>query len=74
MALPANAPVAEHHQRHLVAMMQMPDPAGGRTQALGAIGEVLPRGYQLMVGYFELTEPTATAIDGGGGTPVTWAR
>lgn len=51
-----------------------PDPAGGRTQAPGAIGEVLPRGYQLMVGYFELTEPTATAIDGGGGTPVTWAR
>jgi len=32
MALPANAPVAEHYQRHLVTMMQMARP-GRRPDA-----------------------------------------
>jgi acyl-CoA synthetase (AMP-forming)/AMP-acid ligase II len=38
------------------------DLASGRTQALGAAGEVLVRGYQVMAGYFELPEETAAAI------------
>jgi acyl-CoA synthetase (AMP-forming)/AMP-acid ligase II len=46
--------------------VRVADPASGRTQALGAIGEVLVRGYQVMAGYFELPEATAAAIDAEG--------
>jgi fatty-acyl-CoA synthase len=46
--------------------VRVADPASGRTQALGAVGEVLVRGYQVMAGYFELPEATATAIDADG--------
>jgi fatty-acyl-CoA synthase len=42
------------------------DPATGQTQPLGAAGEVLIRGYQVMAGYFELPEATAAAIDADG--------
>jgi fatty-acyl-CoA synthase len=42
------------------------DPASGQTQPLGAAGEVLIRGYQVMAGYFELPEATAAAIDADG--------
>lgn len=46
--------------------VRVADPAIGRTQALGAVGEVLVRGYQVMAGYFELPEATAAAIDADG--------
>ncbi len=46
--------------------VRVADPASGRTQALGAAGEVLVRGYQVMAGYFELAEATAAAIDADG--------
>jgi fatty-acyl-CoA synthase len=46
--------------------VRVADPASGRTQPLGAVGEVLVRGYQVMAGYFELPEATAAAIDADG--------
>ena len=46
--------------------VRVADPAIGRTQALGAVGEVLVRGYQVMAGDFELPEATAAAIDADG--------
>jgi fatty-acyl-CoA synthase len=46
--------------------VRVADPGSGRTQALGAVGEVLVRGYQVMAGYFELPEATAAAIDADG--------
>jgi fatty-acyl-CoA synthase len=46
--------------------VRVADPASGRTQALGAVGEVLVRGYQVMAGYFELPEATTAAIDADG--------
>jgi fatty-acyl-CoA synthase len=46
--------------------VRVADPASGRTQPLGAAGEVLVRGYQVMAGYFELPEATAAAIDAEG--------
>jgi fatty-acyl-CoA synthase len=46
--------------------VRVADPASGRTQPLGAAGEVLVRGYQVMAGYFELPAATAAAIDADG--------
>jgi fatty-acyl-CoA synthase len=46
--------------------VRVADPASGRTSGLGAVGEVLVRGYQVMAGYFELPEATAAAIDADG--------
>jgi fatty-acyl-CoA synthase len=46
--------------------VRVADPGSGRTQALGAVGEVLVRGYQVMAGYFELPQATAAAIDADG--------
>jgi fatty-acyl-CoA synthase len=46
--------------------VRVADPVSGRTQPLGAAGEVLVRGYQVMAGYFELPEATAAAIDTDG--------
>jgi fatty-acyl-CoA synthase len=46
--------------------VRVADPASGQTQALGAAGEILVRGYQVMAGYFELPEATAAAIDADG--------
>jgi acyl-CoA synthetase (AMP-forming)/AMP-acid ligase II len=46
--------------------VRVADPASGRTQALGAMGEVLVRGYQVMAGYFGLPAATAAAIDADG--------
>lgn len=41
------------------------DQAGGRLSA-GQVGEVVVRGFNVMVGYFEDPEATAAAIDGDG--------
>ncbi len=46
--------------------VRVANPATGQTQPLGAIGEVLVRGYQVMAGYFELPDATAAAIDADG--------
>jgi len=46
--------------------VRVADPASGRTQPLGAAGEILIRGYQVMAGYFELPEATAAAVDADG--------
>ncbi len=42
------------------------DPATGATMALSEPGEICARGYQTMLGYFELAEETAATIDGDG--------
>jgi fatty-acyl-CoA synthase len=46
--------------------VRVADPSSGRTQPLGAVGEVLIRGYQVMAGYLDLPEATASAIDSEG--------
>jgi fatty-acyl-CoA synthase len=46
--------------------VRVADPATGRTQALGTVGEVLVRGYQVMAGYFERPQATAAAVDADG--------
>jgi fatty-acyl-CoA synthase len=42
------------------------NPATGETAAIGEIGEFCTRGYHVMLGYFELPEATAAAIDSDG--------
>jgi fatty-acyl-CoA synthase len=42
------------------------DPATGRDQPVGVPGEILVRGYTLMLGYYEKPEATAAAIDADG--------
>ncbi|MBI4271411.1 MAG: AMP-binding protein [Candidatus Rokubacteria bacterium] len=42
------------------------DPASGRDQPTGAPGEILVRGYTLMLGYHHEPEATAAAIDADG--------
>ena len=42
------------------------DPASGRDQPTGAPGEILVRGYTLMLGYHDEPEATAAAIDADG--------
>ena len=42
------------------------DPEDGNTAAIGEQGEICIRGYQAMLGYFELAEETAAAIDPDG--------
>ena len=42
------------------------DPATGAVVAPGAIGEICSRGYNVMLGYFEMPEATAETIDADG--------
>ncbi len=42
------------------------DPITGETVPIGTIGEFCTRGYHVMLGYFEMPEATAAAIDGDG--------
>ena len=42
------------------------NPDTGKTAAIGEIGEFCTRGYHVMLGYFEMPEATAAAIDSGG--------
>ena len=42
------------------------DPLDGRTVACGEVGELCTRGYHVMLGYYEMPEATAAAIDGEG--------
>jgi fatty-acyl-CoA synthase len=42
------------------------DPATGETVPTGVLGEICCRGYNVMLGYFELPEATAETIDGDG--------
>jgi fatty-acyl-CoA synthase len=42
------------------------NPDTGKTAAIGEIGEFCTRGYHVMLGYFELPEATAAAIDSDG--------
>src|SRR5438105_12722037 len=39
------------------------NPDTGKTAAIGEIGEFCTRGYHIMLGYFEMPEATAAAID-----------
>ncbi len=41
-------------------------PDTGETVPIGEQGEICARGYQTMLGYFDLPEATATALDAGG--------
>jgi fatty-acyl-CoA synthase len=42
------------------------NPDTGKTAAIGEIGEFCTRGYHVMLGYFEMPEATAAAIDADG--------
>src|SRR6202140_721590 len=42
------------------------NPDTGKTAAIGEIGEFCTRGYHIMIGYFEMPEATAAAIDSDG--------
>jgi acyl-CoA synthetase (AMP-forming)/AMP-acid ligase II len=42
------------------------NPDTGKTVAIGEIGEFCTRGYHIMLGYFEMPEATAAAIDSDG--------
>jgi fatty-acyl-CoA synthase len=42
------------------------DPTTGETVPIGTIGEFCTRGYHVMLGYFEMPEATAAAIDSDG--------
>ncbi|HEY0567424.1 MAG TPA: AMP-binding protein, partial [Xanthobacteraceae bacterium] len=42
------------------------DPDTGKTVGIGEIGEFCTRGYHIMLGYFEMPEATAAAIDADG--------
>jgi fatty-acyl-CoA synthase len=42
------------------------NPDTGKTTAIGEIGEFCTRGYHTMIGYFEMPEATAAAIDSDG--------
>jgi len=42
------------------------NPDTGKTAAIGEIGEFCTRGYHVMLGYFEMEEATAAAIDADG--------
>jgi fatty-acyl-CoA synthase len=42
------------------------DPMTGETVPIGTIGEFCTRGYHVMLGYFEMPEATAAAIDSDG--------
>ena len=42
------------------------NPDTGKTCAIGEIGEFCTRGYHIMLGYFEMPEATAAAIDSDG--------
>jgi fatty-acyl-CoA synthase len=42
------------------------DPNTGETVPIGTIGEFCTRGYHVMLGYFEMPEATAVAIDADG--------
>ena len=42
------------------------NPDTGQTCAIGEIGEFCTRGYHIMLGYFEMPEATAAAIDADG--------
>ncbi len=42
------------------------DPTSGETVPVGTIGEFCTRGYHVMLGYFEMPEATAAAIDADG--------
>jgi fatty-acyl-CoA synthase len=42
------------------------NPETGETAAIGEIGEFCTRGYHVMLGYFEMPEATAAAIDSDG--------
>ena len=48
------------------AEVRIVDPATGATLPIGQIGEYLTRGYHVMLGYFEMPEATAAAIDADG--------
>jgi fatty-acyl-CoA synthase len=42
------------------------DPTTGETVPIGTIGEFCTRGYHVMLGYFEMAQATAAAIDADG--------
>jgi len=42
------------------------DPNTGETVPIGTIGEFCARGYHVMLGYFEMSDATAAAIDADG--------
>jgi len=42
------------------------DPETGETLPIGEVGEYLTRGYHVMLGYFEMPDATAAAIDDDG--------
>jgi fatty-acyl-CoA synthase len=46
--------------------MKVADPVDGQPLPLGQLGELCTRGFHVMLGYFEMPEATAAAVDTGG--------
>jgi fatty-acyl-CoA synthase len=46
--------------------MKVADPLDGRPLPVGELGELCTRGFHVMLGYFEMPEATAAAIDAEG--------
>jgi fatty-acyl-CoA synthase len=46
--------------------VRIADPATGETVPCGVVGELCARGFQVMLGYFDMPEATAAAIDRDG--------
>jgi fatty-acyl-CoA synthase len=46
--------------------VKIADPESGRIQPLGVQGEICVRGYQTMIGYFDMPEETAKTLDTDG--------
>ncbi len=51
---------------HPQVEVQISDPATGETVPVGAVGEILTRGYHVMKGYFDNPDATSEAIDASG--------
>ncbi|MGB8997155.1 MAG: AMP-binding protein [Pseudonocardiaceae bacterium] len=51
---------------HPQVEVQIADPATGETVPVGAVGEILTRGYHVMKGYFDNPDATSEAIDASG--------
>src|SRR5262245_41212845 len=52
-------------QVHPHIEVKIVDPASGQIVPIGAAGELCTRGYSVMLGYWNNTDATAQAIDGG---------
>jgi fatty-acyl-CoA synthase len=53
-------------QPHLQQELRIVDPDTSREVPVGSLGEIVGRGYNVMLGYYDMPEATAAAIDADG--------